>query len=77
MTPHFVLNPTFQIVAAYIIFIAGFVVLFALAFLCIALVWLMYRCANGLTLLLSQSEGEPWVPESSQPITLTPRPYHK
>jgi hypothetical protein len=74
MTPHFVLNPAFQIVAAYLIFIVGFFALFALALFFLALVCLLYRGANSL---LSRSERQKWTLVSRPQITLTPLQYHE
>jgi hypothetical protein len=76
MTPHFVLNPAFQIIAAYIIFIAGFLVLFLLAMLSIAVVCIVYRFANQLAIYLWQSQHSPPVREAKQTIALTPHPSH-
>lgn len=77
MTPHlFVLNPEFQIIAAYIIFIAGFVVLFSLALLCIVGGWLAYQGAIRLALFVRQSLGQEWTPESNRPIALASQAYH-
>ena len=76
MNPHFVLNPAFQIIAAYIIFIAGFLVLFALSLLSIGGVCILYRVANQLASYFWQSEQSPRVREAKQPIALTPHPSH-
>jgi hypothetical protein len=63
MTFLLVFNPVFQMLAAYIIFIAifiaGFVALFTFALLCVAVVWILYRCANRLAVLISQSHRQP------------------
>ena len=77
MTYSLVFNPVFQMVAAYIIFIAGFVALFTFALLCVAVVWILYRCANRLAVLISQSERHRLAPQSKEPIALTARPYHE
>jgi hypothetical protein len=74
MAPHFLLNPAFQIVAAYLIFIVGFALLFALALFCIALICLMYK---GAIWLLPQWERQEWSPQSKQTMGLTPQAYHK
>jgi hypothetical protein len=77
MNPHFVLNPAFQIIAAYIIFIAGFLVLFALALLSIGGVCILYRLANQFAGYFWQSQQSPRVREAKQqPIALTPHPSH-
>jgi hypothetical protein len=76
MSPHFVLNPAFQIVAAYIIFIAGFLVLFSLALLSIVAVCIVYRFANQLAAYLRPSEHLPRVREAKPTIALTPHPSH-
>jgi len=76
-----VFNPVFQMVAAYIIFIAifiaGFVALFTFALLCVAVVWILYRCANRLAVLISQSQRRQLAPQSKEPIALTAQPYHE
>jgi hypothetical protein len=81
MTYPFIFNPVFQIVAAYIIFIAiciaGFVALFTFAILCVAVVWILCRCANRLAVLISQSERQQLPPQSKEPIALTAQPYHE
>jgi predicted membrane protein len=80
MTYPLVFNPVFQMVAAYIIFIAifiaGFVALFTFALLCVAVVWILYRCANRVAVLISQSEQQ-LAPQSKEPIALTVQPYHE
>jgi hypothetical protein len=81
MTYPLVFDPVFQVVAAYIIFIAifiaGFVALFTFALLCVAAVRILYRCANRLAVLTSQSERPQLAPQSKEAMALTAHPYHE
>jgi hypothetical protein len=51
------LNPLFQMTAAFIIFFAGFITLFAFGVLCVVVGWALYRCTNRLALLIAHSQN--------------------
>jgi hypothetical protein len=55
MTFPVLLNPLFQMTAAFILFFAGFITLFSFIALCVVIGWALYRCTNRLALLLSRS----------------------
>jgi hypothetical protein len=50
------LNPLFQMTAAFVIFFAGFITLFAFGVLCVVVAWALYRCTNRLALLIARSQ---------------------
>jgi hypothetical protein len=58
MTFPLLLNPLFQMTAAFIIFFAGFITLFSFVVLCVVIAWALYRCTNRLALLISRSHQE-------------------
>jgi hypothetical protein len=55
MTFPLLLNPLFQMAAAFIIFFAGFITLFSFIALCVVIGWALYRCTNRLAFLISRS----------------------
>lgn len=69
-----------QMLAAYIIFvamfIAGFLALFASSCLCVAVVWILYRCANRLAVLMPQFRKLSWVRGPEKPAAFIARPSH-
>jgi len=58
MTFPLLLNPLFQMAAAFIIFFAGFITLFSFIALCVVIGWALYRCTNRLAVLISRSHQE-------------------
>jgi hypothetical protein len=58
MTFPLLLNPLFQMTAAFIIFFAGFITLFSFVALCVVIGWALYRCTNRLAILISPSHQE-------------------
>ena len=55
MTFPLLLNPLFQMTAAFIVFFAGFITLFSFVVLCVVIGWVLYRCTTRLALLISRS----------------------
>lgn len=55
MTFPVLLNPLFQIAAAFVVFFAGFITLFSFCALCIVIGWALYRCTNRLAILMARS----------------------
>ncbi len=55
MTFPVLLNPLIQMAAAFVLFFAGFITLFAFCALCVVIGWALYRCTNRLAILISQS----------------------
>jgi hypothetical protein len=55
MTFPVLLNPLFQIAAAFVVFFAGFITLFSFCALCVAIGWALYRCTNRLAILMVRS----------------------
>ena len=53
-----VFNIAFQMVAAFIIFVTGFVALFASGVVCVAAGWILYACSKRLALLLDRSNTQ-------------------
>ncbi len=58
MTFPLLLNPLFQMTAAFVIFFAGFITLFSFIALCVVIGWVLYRCTTRLALLISRSHEE-------------------
>ena len=59
MTFPILLNPLFQMTAAFVIcFFAGFIALFSFIALCVVIGWALYRCTNRLAVLISRSHQE-------------------
>ena len=58
MTFPLLLNPLFQMAAAFIIFFAGFITLFSFLALCVVIGWVLYQCTNRLAILISRSHQE-------------------
>ena len=58
MTSTPVFNIAFQMVAAFVIFVTGFVALFASVLVCIATVWILFVCTKRLAALLDRSQTE-------------------
>jgi hypothetical protein len=50
-----ILNPLFQMTAAFVLFFAAFITLFSFGIVCAAVGWVLYRCTNRLTVLIAQS----------------------
>jgi hypothetical protein len=78
---HFpIFNRGLQMLAAYIIFagmfIVGFLTLFAFCCLGVAVVWVLYRCANRLAVLLPQFRKSSWVRGPKKPAAFIARPSH-
>jgi len=75
-----VFNRGLQMLAAYIIFagmfIAGFLALFAFSCLCVAAVWMLYRCTNRLAELMPQFRKSAGVRGPQQPAAFVARPSH-
>jgi hypothetical protein len=46
MDSHSFVNPAFQVLAAFVIFLTGFMALFLFTLVCAAVVWILYRCTN-------------------------------
>jgi hypothetical protein len=57
MTFPMLLNPLFQMTAAFIIFFAGFISLFSFVALCVVIAWTLYRCTHRLAILISRSHA--------------------
>lgn len=57
-----------QVVAAFVIFVAGFLALFAFVMLCVALVWILCWCAKRLAVIVSRSRQERLASESMEPV---------
>jgi hypothetical protein len=55
MTFPLILNPLFQMTAAFVLFFAAFITLFAFGILCAAVGWALYRCTDRLAILIAQS----------------------
>jgi hypothetical protein len=55
MTFPVLLNPLFQMAAAFVLFFAGFITLFSFCALCVVIGWALYRCTSRLAILISQS----------------------
>jgi hypothetical protein len=55
MTFPLLLNPLFQMTAAFVIFFAGFISLFSFLALCVVIGWALYRCTVRLAVLISRS----------------------
>ena len=55
MTFPVLLNPLFQMAAAFVIFFAGFITLFSFLALCVVVGWALYHCTNRLAVLISRS----------------------
>jgi hypothetical protein len=58
MTFPILLNPLFQMTAAFVIFFAGFITLLSFFILCVVIGWALYRCTNRLAILISRSHQE-------------------
>jgi hypothetical protein len=58
MTFPVLLNPLFQIAAAFVIFFAGFITLFSFCALCVVIGWALYRCTNRLAILMARSHDQ-------------------
>jgi hypothetical protein len=75
-----IFNRGLQMLAAYIIFagmfIASFLALFAFSCLCVAVVWMLYRCANRLAVLLPQLREPSGVRGPKKPTAFIARPSH-
>lgn len=71
MNLHLIYNPAFQMVAAYMIFVAGFLALFAFSILCFGVVWTLHRCAKRLAVLMARSRREQPALESTAPMAFT------
>jgi hypothetical protein len=56
MTTPLLLNPLFQIGAAFVLFFTAFITLFSFGVLCAAVGWALYRCTNRLAVLMAQSQ---------------------
>ncbi|HSY59245.1 MAG TPA: hypothetical protein VK795_06770 [Terriglobales bacterium] len=56
MTSTPVFNIAFQTVAAFVIFVTGFVAIFASVLVCVAAVWILLLCAKRLAVLLEGSQ---------------------
>jgi hypothetical protein len=56
MTSTPVFNIAFQMVAAFVIFVTGFVALFASLLVCVGTAWILLLCAKRLEVLLERSE---------------------
>jgi hypothetical protein len=61
MTSTPVFNVAIQMVAAFVIFVTGFVALFASVLACVGTAWILLLCAKRLAVLLERSETG-WVP---------------
>jgi hypothetical protein len=55
MTFPVLLNPLFQMAAAFVVFFAGFITLFSFCVLCVLIGWALYRCTNRLAILMARS----------------------
>ena len=55
MTFPVLLNPLFQMAAAFVIFLAGFITVFSFCALCVVIGWALYRCTNRLAILIARS----------------------
>ena len=55
MTFPVLLNPLFQMAAAFVIFFAGFITLFSFCALCVVVGWALYHCTNRLAILMALS----------------------
>src|ERR1700719_4259011 len=55
MTFPLILNPLFQMTAAFVLFFAAFITLFSFGIVCAAVGWALYRCTDGLAVLIAQS----------------------
>ena len=55
MTFPLLLNPLFQMTAAFVVFFAGFITLFSFVILCVVIGWALYRCTTRLAVLISRS----------------------
>jgi hypothetical protein len=69
MTFPLLLNPLFQMAAAFIIFFAGFIALFSFIALCVVIGWALYQCTNRLAVLISRSHQEtsPLISDAGSP----------
>jgi hypothetical protein len=72
MTFPVLLNPLFQMAAAFVVFVAGFITLFLFCVLCVVIGWALYRCTNRLAILISQSReaASPLLADSDSPNTV-------
>jgi len=57
MTFPVLLNPIFQVAAAFVVFFAGFITLFSFCALCVLIGWALYRCTNRLAVLMARSHS--------------------
>jgi hypothetical protein len=58
MTSTPVFNIAFQMVAAFVIFVTGFVALFASVLVCVATLWILFLCMKRLAVLLEGSQTD-------------------
>ena len=58
MTSTPVFNIAFQMVAAFVIFVTGFVALFASVLVCVGTAWILLLCAKRLAVLLGRSQTD-------------------
>ena len=56
MTFPVLLNPIFQVAAAFVVFFAGFT-LFSFCVLCVLIGWALCRCTNRLAVLMARSHS--------------------
>jgi hypothetical protein len=65
--------PGFQLAAAFVIFLTGFITLFSFGLLCGAVGWVLYRCAKRLAVLFAQSQQERLALHSIEPVNSSTR----
>jgi len=70
MDSHSFLSPFVQTIAAFLIFVTGFVALFVLVLVCVAVVGFLYWATNRLAVLLADPRKIESVHASMDPISL-------
>ena len=70
MNSHTLLNPAIQTIAAFLIFVTGFVALFVLVLASIAVVGFLYWAAHRLAVLLAELRKRKSTRSSMNPVSL-------